>query len=73
MPNGKAAGEPCIQLLDDYRCAIFGDPSRPKVCTDFTAEIYACGNSRAEAINILALMESDTTPIHTSASKRKYQ
>ncbi len=73
MPNGKMAGEPCIQLLDDYRCAIFGDASRPKVCTDFTAEKYACGNNREEAITILALMEIDTSPIHTSLLKRKDQ
>lgn len=73
MPNGKAAGEPCIQLLDDYRCAIFGDPARPKVCADFTAEEYACGNSREEAINILSHLEDATSPKNTSSLKRKYQ
>ncbi|MGO2511299.1 YkgJ family cysteine cluster protein [Marinomonas polaris] len=73
MPNGKAAGEPCIQLLDDYRCAIFGDPSRPKVCADFSAEEYACGNSREEAINILSQLEDATSPKNTSSLKRKYQ
>jgi len=73
MPNGKAAGVACIQLLDDYRCAIFGDPSRPKVCSDFSAEEYACGSNREEAITILAFMEGDTTPTNTSSLKRKYQ
>jgi uncharacterized protein len=73
MPNGKAAGETCVQLLDDYRCAIFGDPSRPKVCADFSAEEYACGNSREEAINILSQLEDATSPQNTSSLKRKYQ
>ncbi|WP_255828864.1 YkgJ family cysteine cluster protein [Marinomonas rhizomae] len=73
MPNGKAAGEPCIQLLEDYRCAIFGDPARPIVCADFTAEEYICGNNREEAINILSHLEVATSPINTRSLKRKYQ
>ncbi|NVK75407.1 MAG: YkgJ family cysteine cluster protein [Oceanospirillaceae bacterium] len=73
MPNGKAAGEPCIQLLNDYRCAIFNDPSRPKVCSDFTAENYICGNSREEAINILSLLENNTSPKDIDSLKRKHQ
>tara|TARA_R110001606_G_scaffold116457_1_gene245425 strand:+ start:198 stop:419 length:222 start_codon:yes stop_codon:yes gene_type:complete len=73
MPNGKAAGEPCIQLLDDYRCAIFGDPLRPKVCSNFTADEYACGSNREEAINILSNLEDATSPKNTSSLKRKHQ
>ena len=26
MPHGKPAGIPCVQLLPDMRCAIFGQP-----------------------------------------------
>ncbi|WP_241560294.1 YkgJ family cysteine cluster protein [Marinomonas rhizomae] len=73
MPNGKAAGEPCIQLLDDYRCAIFGTPERPDVCANFTAEDYICGDNRDEAINILSFLEDATRPINTSSLKRKYR
>ena len=73
MPNGKAAGEPCIHLLDDYRCAIFEAPDRPNVCADFKAEEYICGNSRAEAITILSHLEDATSPIDTSSLKRKFQ
>ncbi|WP_262368606.1 hypothetical protein [Marinomonas sp. IMCC 4694] len=62
MPNGKPAGVACIQLSDDFRCAIFNDPSRPKVCADFTADRYACGDSREEATLILWQMENDTHP-----------
>ncbi|NLQ16935.1 YkgJ family cysteine cluster protein [Marinomonas sp. M1K-6] len=64
MPNGKAAGEVCIQLLSDYRCALFEDPSRPKVCADFRAEEYTCGHNREEAIALLSYMEDDTNPKH---------
>lgn len=39
--------------MDDYRCALYGDPSRPKVCSDFQAEEEFCGKSREEAMEIL--------------------
>lgn len=53
MPGGKKVGERCIHLMDDYRCALFGDPSRPKVCSDFKAEEEFCGKDREEALKIL--------------------
>jgi Fe-S-cluster containining protein len=53
MPMGKPAGVRCIHLLDDYSCSIYNDPSKPKVCTDFTAENEFCGSDREEAMRIL--------------------
>ncbi len=53
MPDGKPAGVRCIHLLDDYRCALYNKPDRPKVCTGFKAEPEFCGNSREEALRIL--------------------
>jgi Fe-S-cluster containining protein len=53
MPDGKPAGVRCIHLLDDYRCAIYNDPSKPKVCSDFKAEEEFCGSDREEAMRIL--------------------
>ena len=53
MPEGKPAGVRCIHLLDDYRCALFGNYSRPKVCGDFKAEPEFCGNNREEAMKIM--------------------
>jgi hypothetical protein len=53
MEGGKEAGVRCIHLMDDYRCALFGDPSRPKVCSDYLAEPDFCGNDRDEALRIL--------------------
>ena len=29
MPNGKPAGEHCLQLMSDMRCAIFGQRCAP--------------------------------------------
>jgi hypothetical protein len=53
MPDGKPAGVRCIHLLDDYKCALFGDPTRPKVCGDYKAEELFCGTTREEALYIL--------------------
>ncbi len=57
MPNGKPAGVRCIHLTDDLRCAIFNDPSRPKVCHDFQADPLMCGESREEALEIMRRLE----------------
>lgn len=61
MPNGKAAGERCIHLTEDYRCAIFTDPLRPKACAQFQAELEFCGENRAQALKILAEFEVITS------------
>ncbi|MCX6327794.1 MAG: YkgJ family cysteine cluster protein [Bacteroidia bacterium] len=53
MADGKPAGVKCIHLLEDYKCNIYNDTGKPKVCTDFKAETEFCGVSREEAIKIL--------------------
>jgi hypothetical protein len=53
MPGGKPAGVRCIHLLDDYKCALFGHPSRPKVCIDYKAEPEFCGEDRDDAMRII--------------------
>jgi uncharacterized protein len=53
MPEGKPAGVRCIHLTDDYKCAIYTYPGKPKVCTDFSAEPGFCGTGREEALKIL--------------------
>jgi len=60
MPNGKPANTPCIHLTPNYRCGIFYSPERPKVCADFTAQDYVCGQSRDEALILLVQLEQDT-------------
>lgn len=57
MPDGKPSGVRCIHLLDDYKCALFNDPSRPKVCGDYKAEELFCGKDREESIAILYSIE----------------
>ncbi len=49
MPSGKPAGIRCVQLMDDLKCAIFNDPSRPEVCFGFKADPLFCGNTSEEA------------------------
>jgi hypothetical protein len=58
MVNGKKAGVKCINLMDDYRCAIYNDPGYPKVCSGFNAEPAFCGSDREEAMKILYSLSS---------------
>lgn len=57
MPAGKPGGVRCIHLTNDFKCAIFTSPDRPKVCDGFKAELLVCGNSRSEALDILCELE----------------
>jgi uncharacterized protein len=58
MPDGKEAGVKCINLKNDYRCAIYNDPAYPKVCSGFKAEREFCGSDREEAMKILYSLSS---------------
>ena len=62
MSDGKRAGERCIQLTDDHRCRLFGEPSRPAVCVAFTAADEMCADDRDQAIIWLTTLERATTP-----------
>lgn len=67
MPDGKAPGVKCIHLLDDYRCAIYDSPYKPKVCDEFKAEPEFCGSNRDEAMRILSsLSEKNYFPSNKS-------
>jgi hypothetical protein len=63
MPDGKPAGVRCIHLRDDYTCAIYNDPGKPQVCSDFKAEPEFCGSSREEAMDTLSSL-SENLPAH---------
>ena len=43
MPDGKPAGELCVQLDARMRCKIFGDARRPVVCGSLQASAQMCG------------------------------
>lgn len=60
MPDGKGAGERCVQLSEDYRCLIFGTPERPAVCSKFSADRHVCGETREEALHLLGWLEAVT-------------
>jgi len=50
MPNGKPAGVRCIQLADDNRCRIFGQPERPAFCAGLQPSQEMCGTTRKQAM-----------------------
>ena len=62
MPHGKPAGVPCVQLLPDYRCALFGQPERPAICASLRPMATMCGTNRTEALAYLAGLELATKP-----------
>jgi len=62
MPQGKPAGVRCVQLTDDYRCAVFGKPERPEVCRRLRPTIAMCGTNRDEAMQMLDALEVATHP-----------
>jgi Fe-S-cluster containining protein len=62
MPAGKPAGIPCLQLLPDDRCAIFGQPERPAVCVSLRPTETMCGSAREEALRYLTSLEHATRP-----------
>ncbi|MFC3854167.1 YkgJ family cysteine cluster protein [Salinispirillum marinum] len=62
MPEGKPAGVRCVQLLPDLRCALFGSPERPAVCSKFAADPSVCGTSASDALLILTEWEQATAP-----------
>ena len=43
MPQGKPAGVPCVQLDEALGCRIFGQPTRPAVCSGLQASVEMCG------------------------------
>lgn len=60
MPEGKPAGVRCVQLDERNLCRIFGQPERPAVCSAFSADPEACGQSNEEAVRILSEWERIT-------------
>ncbi|MFH1496227.1 MAG: YkgJ family cysteine cluster protein [Verrucomicrobiota bacterium] len=62
MPHGKPAGIPCVQLLPDMRCAIFGLPERPAFCASLRLTADMCGPTREAALAHLTALEHATRP-----------
>lgn len=62
MPAGKPAGIPCVQLLPDLRCALFGRPERPGFCASLRPSDDMCGLDRDHAFALLDALEAETRP-----------
>ncbi|HEY9625181.1 MAG TPA: YkgJ family cysteine cluster protein [Crinalium sp.] len=62
MPNGKPAGDRCIQLTDDHRCKLFGRSERPLVCSSLRPSQDMCGKTTHDALMWLTLLETATAP-----------
>ena len=62
MPQGKPAGVRCIQLLDDFKCALFGKPQRPAFCGGLQPNLEMCGETQTHAITWLSNLERATMP-----------
>ena len=62
MRWGKPAGIPCVQLLPDYRCALFGKPERPAFCASLRPTEAMCHSTREEALVYLTGLELATKP-----------
>ena len=60
MPQGKPAGVRCAHLSETDLCELFGKPERPPVCSAFSAEPFVCGDSRDEALMLIAYLEDVT-------------
>ena len=61
MPNGKPAGVSCVNLdTQTMRCRIYGSADYPTVCRKFIAAKDACGESRDEALQLIAALELAT-------------
>jgi hypothetical protein len=62
MPNGKLAGERCIQLDSENKCKIFGKPERPSFCGSLQPNLEMCGESREQALTWIGQLEKLTRP-----------
>lgn len=63
MPDGKPAGVRCVQLDDEDRCRLFGNPLRPAVCTSLKPSLDMCGDNREHALIQLSWLEVQTRPV----------
>jgi hypothetical protein len=60
MPDGKKAGERCIQLDSNNLCLLFGLPQRPDLCDRFKADVEVCGVDNDQALENLIHLEQIT-------------
>jgi Fe-S-cluster containining protein len=62
LPRGKPAGLACPHLDPDMLCSLYGQDSRPRVCSSLKADPEMCRSSREEALAYLERLERETAP-----------
>jgi hypothetical protein len=62
LPGGKPAGLRCPHLDPDDRCRLFGQPTRPRVCSSLRPSPDMCGDTREHAMLWLQRLERTTGP-----------
>ena len=62
MPDGKPGGVRCVNLDENNRCRIWGQPDYPAACRNFTPTPEFCGSSNEEAMRQIAAFEKATQP-----------
>ncbi len=62
MPNGKPAGTPCVNLNEKRLCSLWGTSQYPKVCKEFTAVRWICGDTTDQAMATLRILDHVTRP-----------
>ncbi|MDR1995756.1 YkgJ family cysteine cluster protein [Azonexus sp.] len=58
----KPADVPCRHLDAELRCRLFGRPERPACCSGLQPSIEMCGDSPAQALVWLQVLEAATCP-----------
>jgi len=61
-PQGKPAGDPCVNLTADRRCLLWRRPERPSFCLGLQPSAEMCGEDREQAMAWLAALEQATRP-----------
>ena len=62
MPDGKPAGVRCVQLDEHLACRLFGQATRPRVCSQLQPTAEMCGDSAPTALAWLTRLETATRP-----------
>lgn len=55
----KPAGIRCEHLTQDNLCGLWGNAERPQVCSAYKPDPLFCGDSFAEALELMRAMEEE--------------
>lgn len=62
MPGGKPEGVRCVNLDEGNKCRVWGTAEYPEVCRDFRPMLEVCGETREDALALIAELERRTRP-----------